>query len=117
PAVRRPPGRCRTRAAPTPPPSDVFSWCASLCRALYGRAQGRWNAGAATKKPGANCSVPSRLNLIVLRQVNKDEIPMSYENIQVETKGRVGIIRFHRPQALNALNAALVKELNAAIDR
>jgi enoyl-CoA hydratase len=41
---------------------------------------------------------------------------MSYQNIQVETKGRVGIIRFHRPQALNALNAALVTELNAAIE-
>jgi enoyl-CoA hydratase len=41
---------------------------------------------------------------------------MSYQNIQTETKGRVGIIRFNRPQALNALNAALVLELNAAID-
>ena len=41
---------------------------------------------------------------------------MGYENIQVETKGRVGVIRFHRPQALNALNAALVEELIAAID-
>ncbi len=41
---------------------------------------------------------------------------MAYENIQVETKGRVGIIRLNRPQALNALNAALVEELNAAID-
>ena len=41
---------------------------------------------------------------------------MSYQNIQVETKGRVGIIRFHRPHALNALNAALVTELNAAIE-
>ena len=41
---------------------------------------------------------------------------MSYENIIVETKGRVGIIRFNRPQVLNALNNALVEELNAAID-
>jgi enoyl-CoA hydratase len=49
-------------------------------------------------------------------QVDKDEIPMSYQNIQVENKGRVGVIRFHRPQALNALNAALVEELIAAID-
>ena len=41
---------------------------------------------------------------------------MSTETIIVETKGRVGVIRFNRPQALNALNAALVAELNAAID-
>jgi enoyl-CoA hydratase len=41
---------------------------------------------------------------------------MSYQNIVVETKGRVGVIRFNRPQALNALNAALVAELNAALD-
>jgi enoyl-CoA hydratase len=41
---------------------------------------------------------------------------MSYQNILVETKGRVGVIRFNRPQALNALNAALVTELNAALD-
>jgi enoyl-CoA hydratase len=41
---------------------------------------------------------------------------MSYQNIQVETKGRVGVIRLHRPQALNALNAALVQEMIAAID-
>ena len=40
---------------------------------------------------------------------------MTYQNILVETKGRVGIIRFNRPQALNALNAALVKELLAAV--
>jgi enoyl-CoA hydratase len=51
-----------------------------------------------------------------VRRVDKDEIPMAYENIQTETKGRVGVIRFHRPQALNALNAALVEELIAAID-
>src|SRR5215831_15631075 len=40
---------------------------------------------------------------------------MSYQNILVETKGRVGVIRFNRPQALNALNAALIKELIAAV--
>jgi enoyl-CoA hydratase len=40
---------------------------------------------------------------------------MSYENILVETRGRVGIIRLNRPQALNALNAALMRELATAI--
>ena len=41
---------------------------------------------------------------------------MTYANIIVETKGRVGVIRLNRPQALNALNKALVEELSQAID-
>ena len=41
---------------------------------------------------------------------------MSYENIIVETRGRVGLIRLNRPQALNALNAALMRELADAVD-
>jgi len=40
---------------------------------------------------------------------------MSYENIIVETRGRVGIIRLNRPQALNALNKALIGELTRAV--
>jgi enoyl-CoA hydratase len=41
---------------------------------------------------------------------------MSYQNIIVETKGRVGIIRLNRPPALNALNRVLIAELIQAID-
>jgi enoyl-CoA hydratase len=41
---------------------------------------------------------------------------MTYETILVETKGKVGIVRLNRPQALNALNAQLNRELSAAID-
>src|SRR5579863_4150061 len=40
----------------------------------------------------------------------------SSENIIVETRGRVGIIRLNRPAALNALNAAMMRELAAAAD-
>ncbi|MGE0768640.1 MAG: enoyl-CoA hydratase [Hyphomicrobiaceae bacterium] len=40
----------------------------------------------------------------------------TYECIVVETKGRVGLIRLNRPQALNALNAQLIKELGTALD-
>ena len=40
---------------------------------------------------------------------------MTYETILVETKGRVGIIRLNRPQALNALNTALNDELAQAV--
>ena len=41
---------------------------------------------------------------------------MAYQNIIVETKGRVGIIRLNRLPALNALSPALVAELSQAID-
>jgi enoyl-CoA hydratase len=41
---------------------------------------------------------------------------MNYQNIIVETRGRVGIIRLNRPQALNALNKALIAELTDAVE-
>ncbi|VVE90159.1 enoyl-CoA hydratase [Pandoraea bronchicola] len=40
---------------------------------------------------------------------------MTYENILVETRGRVGLITLNRPKALNALNDALMDELGAAL--
>lgn len=39
----------------------------------------------------------------------------TYENIIVETRGKVGIIRLNRPQALNALNAGLVADVDKAV--
>jgi len=50
------------------------------------------------------------------RQIERRSIAMSYENILVETRGRVGLIRLNRPQALNALNRALLRELGEAVD-
>jgi enoyl-CoA hydratase len=41
---------------------------------------------------------------------------MAYENILVETRGPVGLIRLNRPQALNALNPDLMRELAEALD-
>ncbi len=41
---------------------------------------------------------------------------MAYENILVETRGRVGLITLNRPKALNALSSGLFDDLNAAID-
>ena len=40
---------------------------------------------------------------------------MTYENIIVETRDRVGIVRLNRPQRMNALNDALAKELAGAL--
>ena len=41
---------------------------------------------------------------------------MTFETILVETRGKVGLITLNRPQALNALNAQLIGELNQALD-
>ena len=41
---------------------------------------------------------------------------MAYENIIVETRGKVGLIRLNRPQALNALSRALMADLRHALD-
>jgi len=40
---------------------------------------------------------------------------MTYETIIVELRGRVGLIRLNRPQALNALNSQLSAELAQAV--
>ncbi|SDE31383.1 enoyl-CoA hydratase [Paraburkholderia lycopersici] len=40
---------------------------------------------------------------------------MGYENLLVETRGKVGLITLNRPKALNALNDALMDELGAAL--
>lgn len=41
---------------------------------------------------------------------------MSFATIIVETRGRVGLVTLNRPEVLNALNAALIAELNTALD-
>ena len=41
---------------------------------------------------------------------------MAYEYIIAETKGPVGLVTLNRPKALNALNSALIAELNAALE-
>lgn len=40
---------------------------------------------------------------------------MNYENIIVETHGKVGIVKLNRPKALNALNDQLMDELGDAL--
>jgi len=40
---------------------------------------------------------------------------MAYENILVETRGRVGLVSLNRPKHMNALNDALMNELGDAL--
>jgi enoyl-CoA hydratase len=49
-------------------------------------------------------------------QRNAKSNAMNYQTIIVETKGKVGIIRLNRPQALNALNTALGREVLTAAE-
>jgi enoyl-CoA hydratase len=57
---------------------------------------------------------PGRTLDILLPFVPK--VSMTYETILIDTHGRVGIITLNRPKALNALNAQLITEMNAALD-
>ncbi len=41
---------------------------------------------------------------------------MAFETVLFEKKGKVGLIALNRPQALNALNAQLISELNQVLD-
>jgi enoyl-CoA hydratase len=41
---------------------------------------------------------------------------MTYETVILERRGAVGLITLNRPQALNALSAALIRDLGAALD-
>ena len=41
---------------------------------------------------------------------------MNYENIIVETRGKVGLVTLNRPKALNALSPDLMRELSKAVD-
>jgi enoyl-CoA hydratase len=41
---------------------------------------------------------------------------MTYQNIIVETHGKVGLIKLNRPQVLNALSTPLLEDLNKALE-
>ena len=41
---------------------------------------------------------------------------MTYQNILVETRGKVGVVTLNRPQSLNALSPDLMRELASALD-
>jgi enoyl-CoA hydratase len=49
------------------------------------------------------------------KPVKKSKNKMNYENILIETRGRVGLITLNRPKALNALNDQLMDEVGHAL--
>jgi len=62
---------------------------------------------------------PSRKDNTMTAQANTKttagESAMTFENLIVEKKGKVGVIQLNRPQALNALCKALMDELTEAV--
>ena len=47
----------------------------------------------------------------------KEAAAMSFETIKSENRGAVCLVTLNRPQALNALNTQLMKELSLALDQ
>jgi enoyl-CoA hydratase len=43
-------------------------------------------------------------------------MPGQYENLLVEIKDHVAIVTFNRPQAMNALNTALIRDIDRVVD-
>ena len=41
---------------------------------------------------------------------------MSYTSILTETRGRVGLVTLNRPEAMNALNPTILRELMEALE-
>src|SRR6516225_10035710 len=70
---------------------------------------------AAAVRSSASSRTAARPSIVRCARSSFCEESMS-ETIIVETRGRVGLIRLNRPQALNALNSALIRELAQAID-
>jgi enoyl-CoA hydratase len=57
------------------------------------------------------------LNVFTLREPEEEKkVNGAFETIIVSSKGKVGLITLNRPQALNALNTLLIRELNRALD-
>src|SRR4249920_1987414 len=60
---------------------------------------------------GERCAPQVRLD----RNQGKGNWTMAYDNILVETRGKVGLITLNRPKALNALSLDLMRELGEAL--
>ena len=80
------------------------------CAGLYKPVVQHFTAAAVSAKQAYSIIRTSASVIIERNHV------MTYENILVETRGSVGLITLNRPNALNALNSALIDDLNAALE-
>src|SRR5262249_34481498 len=72
--------------------------------------------GAALGGTGGRPRFPCAQHRDSMPAERKPRTAMSTQTIIVERRGRVGIVRLNRPQALNALNATLRNELLGAVE-
>jgi enoyl-CoA hydratase len=64
--------------------------------------------------PGLSGSQPSERPDV---SIQTEEEQMAYQNILFTMEGEIAIIKINRPKAMNALNAEVLAELNAALDQ
>src|SRR5215469_1987028 len=105
--------RCATTGSPT-----ASLECFNIISAptiAPARGAGRRAAAASLS---ASCRTAARPSIARCAKNEFCEASMSEksETVLVETRGRVGLIRLNRPQALNALNSALIRDLARAVD-
>src|SRR5215475_11236283 len=116
--MRSPPGarRCATISRPTARlAASSITLPSTVATARLARGRDAGAGCAARPRAGVRPSIAPPASVDLLLQA-KMEQAMAYQTIIVETKGRVGVVRLNRPNALNALNAQLIEELSAALD-
>src|SRR4051812_7862479 len=116
--IRTAPARCPALSNRDAPPSIVRSARRPDARwRVAGRPRGcSLNAACRCAKPSCRAGLPPLPVAQGLRRISGDDPLASYDTILVETRGKVGLITLNRPQALNALNSALIGDLNQALD-
>src|SRR5579885_1278292 len=116
----RPPSRtaaphCATTGSPT-----ANSACSSIISASMTARASRAARRTVAAPSNASCKAAARRFIVRCARSDPGDAFMSaeksHQNIIVEQHDKVGLIRLNRPQALNALNAALMEELARAVD-
>src|SRR5690606_36612517 len=76
-----------------------------------------WSASTAMCGFARSTKAPAIFSAWSLRAIFEGATCMAFETILLDIHGKVGLITLNRPQALNALNAQIVSEINQALDQ
>src|SRR5437764_356757 len=106
--------RCAITGSPTAS-SACFNIISASTIAPVSRAGPKSRGAPVAARSSVSSRAAARPSIVRYVRNEPYEGSMS-ENIIVESRGRVGLIRLNRPQALNALNSAFIRELAQAID-